>query len=435
MAYVPSFEHDVFISYAHADNHDKRVTEFRDKLVQRLTSVLGSRAFHKPDEWVFFDQTGLRVGDEFSPKLERAAQRSAVMISLLSNSYLQAKWCIKETDWFEDSKSRARDPIERRLIPLVLNLPGADALEDFPRFRQLLRGDASDPSVISKVSDEIALHLTAARKKHGFVYLGQACKSSESARHFVADELRGFNCGPVDQIFGHEDAIRQALAEAKIAVHFLGDRELELANGLEAIVWSLEHCPGKTIGYLPPGSVLAPDEEQLIESVRNHERWSMPRCTPTELVQILTRELESFRLPEPAIPIALACDGPDLPAVRDLAREIHSLEQGAFAVATPDFLENPKALAFIEWRKHMTRNPSALVYWGKGEKGYLDKNVALYLKAARLGCAWYVAGSDSEAKASWQPDVGAEKIRDDAEPFDFEKVKEFLRRVRENARK
>jgi hypothetical protein len=55
MAYVPSFEHDVFISYAHADNTDKRVTAFRNRLVQRLTSVLGSRAFRKPEEWVFFD--------------------------------------------------------------------------------------------------------------------------------------------------------------------------------------------------------------------------------------------------------------------------------------------------------------------------------------------------------------------------------------------
>jgi hypothetical protein len=83
MAYVPSFEHDLFISYAHANNTDKRITAFRNRLVQRLTSVLGSRAFRKPEEWVFFGQTGLKTGDEFSPKLERAARRLAVMIAVL----------------------------------------------------------------------------------------------------------------------------------------------------------------------------------------------------------------------------------------------------------------------------------------------------------------------------------------------------------------
>jgi hypothetical protein len=435
MAYVPSFEHDVFISYAHADNQNGRVTAFRDSLVQYLTSALGSRAFHKPKEWVFFDQTGLKTGDEFSPKLEHAARRSAVMISLLSNSYLQAKWCIKETEWFEEAGKRARDPIERRLIPLILDGPSAETLSKFTRFQQLLRGDLNDPGLLSKVCGEIGTHFTEARKKHGFVFLGQACKSSETTRNFVIDELRGFDCGPVDEIFGQKTALRQSLAEAKIAVHLLGDCELELPDALETILLSLEHCRGKTIGYLPPGSSLAPDEAHLIEHVRNHERWTMPKCTPTELVQILTRELESFLLPEPAIPIALACDRPDLQTVRALAREIHEKAGGAFAVATPDFIADPGAMAFVEWRRYMTQNPSALVYWGQGEKDYLDRNIALYLRAAKFGRAWYVSGTDPEAKVSWQPDAGTDKIPDADQPFDFEKLKPFLQRVRENARK
>ena len=77
MAYVPSFEHDIFISYGHADNLAGRVTAFREDLVAGLTVGLGSRAFHKPNEWVFFDRSTLKLGDEFSPKLERAARRHA----------------------------------------------------------------------------------------------------------------------------------------------------------------------------------------------------------------------------------------------------------------------------------------------------------------------------------------------------------------------
>ena len=92
-------------------------------------------------------------------------------------------------------------------------------------------------------------------------------------------------------------------------------------------------------------------------------------------------------------------------------------------------------MAFIEWRRYMTQNPSALVYWGQGEKGYLDKNVSLYLRAAKFGRAWYVSGTDPNAKVWWEPDVGTEKIPDPDKPFDFEKLKPFLQRVRQNARK
>jgi hypothetical protein len=69
----------------------------------------------------FFDRSGLKAGDELSPKLERAARRSAIMISLVSPSYLRAPWCIHETEWFRASRQLAQDPIERRLIPILFN--------------------------------------------------------------------------------------------------------------------------------------------------------------------------------------------------------------------------------------------------------------------------------------------------------------------------
>ncbi len=436
MAYVPTFEHDVFISYAHADNEGGRVSKFQRNLIKHLTSSLGCRAFHNPEEWVFFDQTGFRTGDEFDPKLERAARRSAVMISLLSSSYLQSEWCIKETVWFEEAGRLAQDPSARRLFPLTLNLTDKTRLAQFPSLERLHRGDLNDRGTFEMVCGEIAAHLAAARQKSGFVFLGQACESAKRTRETLRDELRGFRCGPDDAIFDEEVALNQALGEAKIAVHFFGDNGLKLKNALETILNSLTYCSGRTVGYLPPGSVLAPDEKQLIERIRNHERWTMPACTPTELVQILTRELEMFLPPDSAVPIALACDRPDLDTVRALAREIHERAAGAFAVATPDFLADAGAMTFLEWRKHLMRNPSALVYWRQGKKEYLDSNVVRYLNAAKLGRAWYVSGVEPEIKRTWRPEAEAYWIPDTEEkPFDFEKLKPFLQHVRENARK
>jgi TIR domain len=451
MAYVPSFQHDVFISYAHADNGStKRVSAFHQDLVQRLTTRLGARAFHKPQEWVFFDRVGLKAGDEFSPKLERSARRSAVLISLVSPSYLQAPYCVQETEWFLESKRLARDPIERRLVPIVLNHTDEGALRQFPQFAtDLLRGSLCTASttyeagsagwndVLETLAHQIADHLRDARQKHGAVYVGQACKAAESFRAGLVEELRAFLCVPEYAIFKNEAAVRQALAEAKLAVHFLGGSGAEVVDRAEAILMSLDHCPGKTVGYLPPGQELAEDERLLIEQIRNHPQWTRPECTPTELAQILTRELESFRLPDPSTPIAVACDKPDLITVQRMAREIHTREAGAFAVGTPDFLAEPSSLAFIAWKKLLTKSPSVVVYWGEGQKQYLDANIARYLPAAKLGRAWYVSlvGPETEAKRGWQPsDLETEKIMDEDQVFTYDRLREFLQRVLERAR-
>ena len=300
MAYVPSFEHDIFISYAHADNvATGRVSAFHRDLVQRLTTRLGARAFHKPQEWVFFDRFGLKAGDEFSPKLERSARRSAVLISLLSPSYLQAPYCIKETEWFLESKSLARDPIERRLIPILFNHTDEGGLRQFPQFASdLLRGSLCTPSashepgsaawndLLETLANQIEDHLRDARRKHGAVYVGQAYQAADSFRSGLIDELRGFRCVPEYAIWGQEKAVKQTLAEAKLAVHFLGGSGAELAESAEAILWSLEHCPGKTVGYLPPGQQLSKDERQLLEQIRDDperkQKWEQ-KCHPPAL--------------------------------------------------------------------------------------------------------------------------------------------------------
>ena len=454
MAYVPAFEQDIFISYAHADNSGERVSAFQRDLVDRLTTRLGARSFHKPQEWVFFDRLGLNAGDEFSPKLERAARRSAVMISLISPSYLQAPFCIRETEWFLDSKRLARDPIERRLIPVLLNHADEDVLRQFPQFAtSLLRQSLCSPSapvqpgtaewngVLETLAGQVADHLRDARRHHGAVYVGQAYEGTESFRAGVIDELRGFRCIPEYAIFGQEAALRQALAEAKLAVHILGASGAAAVDNVEAILLSLEHCQGKTVGYLPPGQQLSDEERQLFAAIEGNpewsRRWTRPECTPAELAQILPRELEGFRLPDPSTPLALACDKADLNTVLGIAREIHTREGGAFAVGTPDFLAEPSALAFVAWKKLLTKSPSVLVYWGEGQKGYLDSNIARYLPAAKLGRAWYVAltGADADSKRTWQPgDVETEKIVNDQAAFDYERLRGFLSRVREKAR-
>ena len=54
-------------------------------------------------------------------------------------------------------------------------------------------------------------------------------------------------------------------------------------------------------------------------------------------------------------------------------------------------LRGLKATAWGAGNPHLipAKEDIALVYWGEGEKGYRDRNVSLYLRAARFGRAWY----------------------------------------------
>jgi hypothetical protein len=61
-----------------------------------------------------------------------------------------------------------------------------------------------------------------------------------------------------------------------------------------------------------------------------------------------------------------------------------------------------------------------------------------FLPAAKLGRAWYVSlsGPETERKRDWQPgDPETEVIVDEEQPFRYERLQAFLRRVRERARK
>ena len=448
MAYVPTFEHDIFISYAHADNDvGERVVAFHRDLVQRLTTRLGARSFHKPQEWVFFDRVGLSAGDEFSPKLERAAQRSAVMIALVSPSYLQAPFCIRETEWFLGEATRS-DPMERRLIPVVLNHADEDGLRQFPQFAtKLLRAfSARRPLRCSPAVQ----NGTGARNARG---PGRRSPSRSETTAWGGVHWPGLRGGrgvprcadrrttrlPVYSryaIFGQEAAVRQALAEAKLAVHILGGSGTDAVDNVEAILLSLEHCQGKTVGYLPPGQRLSRRGARADCRGRDQSAGRDLNCTPAELAQILPRELESFRLPDPSTPLALACDKADLNAVRSIAREIHAHEGDAFTVGIPDFLAEPTALAFVAWKKLLTKSPSVLVYWADGQKrdpGHEHRALSARREAGR---ALTSRCGDTAEKREWQPgDIDTEKIVNDQATFDYEPLRPFLNRVREKARR
>jgi hypothetical protein len=100
MAFVPEYENDVFVSYAHLDNEAFAsqpkgwVTRFVDDLRTVLSQRLASR-----DVKIWMD--GALTGNApFAGDIEQALRKSATLLVFASPSYLRSEWCARERGGF-----------------------------------------------------------------------------------------------------------------------------------------------------------------------------------------------------------------------------------------------------------------------------------------------------------------------------------------------
>ena len=101
MAYVPSYEHDVFVSYAHVDDEPEPgetkgwVTTLVSCLKTKLAQKLGrSDAFSL---WMDHDLLG-HAG--VSRQITHALERTATLVVILSPGYIASQWCGREASNF-----------------------------------------------------------------------------------------------------------------------------------------------------------------------------------------------------------------------------------------------------------------------------------------------------------------------------------------------
>lgn len=106
MAFVPGFEHDVFISYAHANNERLTkedvgyVTKLYEDLTHFLTAELGRREYFS----IWLDKEELRGNDDFDAKLNASFLQSALLVCICSQSYVESAWCRRELITFSNHK-------------------------------------------------------------------------------------------------------------------------------------------------------------------------------------------------------------------------------------------------------------------------------------------------------------------------------------------
>jgi hypothetical protein len=100
-AYVPNYEHDVFVSYAHVDNESLLPGEkgwvhtFHSQLETLLKWNLG-----RPDNFSIWFDPQLRGNDPVTAEILDQLKNSATILIFLSKGYLASKWCQQELELF-----------------------------------------------------------------------------------------------------------------------------------------------------------------------------------------------------------------------------------------------------------------------------------------------------------------------------------------------
>lgn len=102
MAYIPGFTYDIFISYSHIDNEldvgetDGWVTLFNESFRVNLEKLIGVKNVVK----IWWDNKKIDGSKIFNKTIEEGVQSSAIMICLISNSYLKSDYCRQEREMF-----------------------------------------------------------------------------------------------------------------------------------------------------------------------------------------------------------------------------------------------------------------------------------------------------------------------------------------------
>lgn len=140
-AYVPNYQHDIFVSYAHVDNEplagsDKGwVTTLITELKKLLSQKLGRVDAYSL--WMDYRLTGNRP---VTPDIDEQVKSTASFVLILSPGYLASQWCVLEyTTFLQQIGANSwriflieKDFIERDSIERDNKLPGLRELRGYP---------------------------------------------------------------------------------------------------------------------------------------------------------------------------------------------------------------------------------------------------------------------------------------------------------------
>jgi TIR domain-containing protein len=328
--FVPSFENDLFISYAHDDDM-AWVQAFEKSLGEELSRRLGLGVS------VWHDGNRLRVGQNWQTEIETGVQRSAAFVAILSPFYENSDWCARERRLFIKLFT-PENPFENssRFFK-VLKMPWDNnghrhflaAIQTLDFFRReegsavdvaFLPGSDDFRKAIGSLAHAAAMTLRKLRRERERVFVASPADDCREVWNQLREELRdqGYDVQPAgrrDDAFADE-LIQGEMERALLSVHLLGaahdpfvERQILLAadQGQRLMFW------------LAPGAEATADEKQarLIKVLDNGQRPDRPEAALPPgwtLLQDLAprafiQEVLSALRPKPAAPEPASANG------------------------------------------------------------------------------------------------------------------------------
>ena len=307
MAYVPGFEHDVFVSYAHVDNHprlgDKKgwVGQFGDDLVAAIDQELGRSGLVK-----FWRDRRLAGNDVFDDVIRGAVRQSALFVPILSPGYMASDYCAGELREFATQQHRLFKPMIGDKMRVFKILHSHLALEDHPVQTQGCLGfnfsrreeETGEELRLYAISAgypnesyhqelrKVALRLVELLKQMARMATIYVAETDDPA--LLSDRVRllrflrqsGFRVLPEDRpemaLLDPESNIQADLKRSALSVHIIGQRygkalldgrsKLHTAFDLAALRTNSLTAP-LVWRHDEPGSVIDPPQQSLIDSL------------------------------------------------------------------------------------------------------------------------------------------------------------------------
>ena len=300
MAFIPGYDYDIFISYAHVDNiaFPGQADGWIEQFYKNLNLMLAKRFGRLDMIRIWWDNKKLDGSKLFDHSIEEGINRSAIMICLNSPGYEASDYCKQELDLFykkAQSDSVGLKVGERsRIIHVLLNnipytnwptglsgtsgFPVHDAKEanDFGETVETLSTEFRTQlqklrdAVWNLLNDFPGRQVTAAVQQEASpvavadaftIYLGEVADTLRTPRKRVIAELekKGFTVltgiPPPDEANAHEQETNKALQKADLAIHLLDEypgreitgthdswypqkqAELALRSGKSPMIW------------------------------------------------------------------------------------------------------------------------------------------------------------------------------------------------------
>ena len=495
MSPLPSFEDDLFISYAHIDNQPLAeglkgwVETFHERLRIRLEQLTGEPAR------IWRDRK-LQGNDIFAETLIARLSNVAILVAVISPRYVRSEWCLRELGEFcrradeggalvVGDKSRAFKVVKFH-VPLTEHPPqlqGVLGYEFFENDAERGRAREFSPDVtpardiryweklddiaydIKQMLDTLARpHEQSARKDADgpakTVYLSETTSDLSAERDLIKRELQmqGHVVLPDRELPLTGQALRDTLslymARSSLSIHLLGGNygiiPEEESRSLVEIQSEVAEARGeelRRVVWMPAG--LEPRDERQRQLV-NHFRLGLNGQRNIEVLQTsleeLKKHLEERIADEPkAAPangggegpasVYLICDREDLSDVTPLEDYLFGRGFNVFLPA----MEGDESTVREDHKANLVECDAALVYYGRGSDVWLRmkqrelQKVAGYGRARPLRAkAIYIAGPATPAK---------EHVRDHEalvikgfEGFSPDRLTPFVERVEKEVR-